>query len=165
MIESAKLMIANPRTGMLLRNLSGCLFAAVSICVKQSRPRYQWGPDCLFPFGICAHSTGDFPVVTRGVPARARDTATPRAPAALKPGRRRHDCIIRLDRPASAREATLFTYLSPAFRSVAGVLLLSQRLTVWRIGGVVLGLAGVPDLVLPELGHIERDAGRMWGYI
>jgi len=34
MIESAKLLIANPRTGTLLRNLSGCLFAAVSICVK-----------------------------------------------------------------------------------------------------------------------------------
>ena len=62
-------------------------------------------------------------------------------------------------------EATLLTYLSPAFTSVAGVLLLSERVTVWRIGGVVLGLAGVLVLVWPELSHVDIDAGRMWGYI
>jgi drug/metabolite transporter (DMT)-like permease len=62
-------------------------------------------------------------------------------------------------------EATLLTYLSPAFTSVAGVLLLSERVTVWRIGGVVVGLAGVLVLVWPELSHVDIDAGPMWGYI
>ncbi|MBW6424914.1 DMT family transporter [Rhizobium sp. XQZ8] len=62
-------------------------------------------------------------------------------------------------------EATLLTYLSPTFTSIAGVLLLSEKVTIWRIGGVVLGLAGVLVLVWPELGHQDMDAGRMWGYI
>ncbi len=62
-------------------------------------------------------------------------------------------------------EATLLTYLSPTFTSVAGVLLLSEKATIWRIGGVVLGLAGVLVLVWPELGYQDMDAGRMWGYI
>lgn len=62
-------------------------------------------------------------------------------------------------------EATLLTYLSPTFTSVAGVLLLSEKATVWRIGGVALGLAGVFVLVWPELGHQDMDDARMWGYI
>jgi drug/metabolite transporter (DMT)-like permease len=62
-------------------------------------------------------------------------------------------------------EATLLGYLSPAFTGVAGVLILSERLTVWRLGGVLLGLLGVLVLVWPELGHGMFDAGRLWGYV
>jgi len=38
------------------------------------------------------------------------------------------------------------------------VVLLSERLTIWRVGGLVLGFAGVIVLVWPELtgGTLER---------
>lgn len=45
----------------------------------------------------------------------------------------------------------MLTYLSPTFTSIAGVLLLSERVTIWRAGGVVLGLAGVLVLVWAEM--------------
>ncbi len=61
-------------------------------------------------------------------------------------------------------EATLLSYLSPGFTSIAGVMLLSERVTVWRVGGVLVGLAGVMVLVWPEVGHGDLDEARMWGY-
>jgi len=62
-------------------------------------------------------------------------------------------------------EATLLSYLSPTFTSIAGVLLLSERVTVWRVGGVVLGLAGVLILVWPEMGNTSFSGDRLWGYV
>lgn len=62
-------------------------------------------------------------------------------------------------------EATLLGYLSPTFTSIAGVLLLSERITVWRVGGVVLGLAGVLALVWPEIGQEDINGDRLWGYV
>jgi drug/metabolite transporter (DMT)-like permease len=62
-------------------------------------------------------------------------------------------------------EATLLSYLSPAFTSIAGVLLLAERLTIWRIGGVVLGLVGVVTLVWPEIGQADLNGSRLWGYV
>jgi len=71
-VTSAKPITENPSTGMLLRILSGLLFAGMSICVKQSRQRFR-SARSSFPFGVRAHPTGDFPMDSGGVPARACD--------------------------------------------------------------------------------------------
>lgn len=68
-------------------------------------------------------------------------------------------------------EAILIAQLSPVLMTVAAVFLLSERVTVWRLGGVILGFAGVVVLVWPELGrgvgpelNSETDQTRLLGY-
>lgn len=62
-------------------------------------------------------------------------------------------------------EAILIAQLSPLLTSIAAVLLLSERLTIFRIGGIVLGFAGVVTLVWPELGSNGKDDTRLLGVI
>ncbi|MEO0913631.1 MAG: DMT family transporter, partial [Pseudomonadota bacterium] len=59
-------------------------------------------------------------------------------------------------------EAILIAQLSPVLTAVAAVLILSERLTIWRVGGLALGFAGVLALVWPELGGGSSD--RLVGY-
>lgn len=61
--------------------------------------------------------------------------------------------------------ASLIGHLSPVLTAIAGALLLSERLTRWRIGGIVLGLGGVLVLVWPELGQGPTDSTRLAGYL
>lgn len=61
-------------------------------------------------------------------------------------------------------EATLIGHLSPVFMALAGALLLSERLTVWRVGGIGLGLLGVVALVAPDLGGTAFDQAKLVGY-
>lgn len=61
-------------------------------------------------------------------------------------------------------EAILIAQLSPILMAVAAVVVLSERLTVWRIGGLILGFAGVIVLVWPELGSGSTDTARLFGY-
>lgn len=55
-------------------------------------------------------------------------------------------------------EAILIAQLAPLLTAIAAVILLSERLTFWRVGGLALGFAGVIALVWPELsgGALER---------
>ncbi|MET1412729.1 DMT family transporter [Roseibium sp. HPY-6] len=62
-------------------------------------------------------------------------------------------------------EAILIAQLSPVLMAVAAVFLLSERITVWRVGGVGLGFAGVVVLVWPELNAGAAGEGRLMGYI
>jgi len=48
--------------------------------------------------------------------------------------------------------------------AVAAAVLLSERLTVWRLGGLCLGFAGVVVLVWPELDGGPTDRARLTGY-
>ena len=61
-------------------------------------------------------------------------------------------------------EAVLIAQLSPAIMAAAAVVLLSERLTAWRAGGLALGFAGVVVLVWPELGGGPTDRTRLIGY-
>ena len=67
----------------------------------------------------------------------------------------------------SVAEAVLIAQLSPMLMAVAAVWLLSERLTVWRVGGLALGFAGVVVLVWPELGGAgaDRRAGIVLGFL
>jgi len=48
-------------------------------------------------------------------------------------------------------EAILIAQLTPMFTAIGAVFFLSERLTLWRVGGLALGFAGVIVLVWPEL--------------
>jgi drug/metabolite transporter (DMT)-like permease len=54
-------------------------------------------------------------------------------------------------------EAVLIAQLSPVFTAIAAVVILSERMTPWRAGGLGFGFAGVVALVWPELGGGEGD--------
>ena len=60
-------------------------------------------------------------------------------------------------------EAILIAQLSPILMALAAVFVLSERLTVWRIAGLVLGFAGVVVLVWPDLKD-GLNTTRMTGY-
>ena len=70
-------------------------------------------------------------------------------------------------------EAALIAQLGPVLMAGAAGLLLSERLTRWRVGGLVLGFAGVIVLIWPELnseagGNSGLDSvlsARLIGYI
>ena len=62
-------------------------------------------------------------------------------------------------------EAILVAQLSPVLTAIAAVILLSERLTIWRITGLTLGLVGVIILVWPELRHDITDHTRLYGFV
>jgi len=64
----------------------------------------------------------------------------------------------------SLAEAILISQLSPILMAVGATFLLSERLTKWRVWGLVLGFCGVIVLVWPDLTTTTPDAGRLWGY-
>lgn len=158
-------MTENPRTGILLRILSGFLFAGMSICIKAVAADIPVGQIVFFrsafaliPLVIFLWMRAEFP---HGLATRRPLAHLLRSSLGAAAMFASFASIARLP----LAEATLLTYLSPTFTSIAGILLLSEKPTIWRIGGVVLGLAGVLVLVWPELGHQDMDTGRMWGYI
>lgn len=161
----ARPVTESPGTGILLRILSGFLFAGMSICIKAIAADIPIGEIVFFrsafaliPLVIFLWMRAEFP---HGLATRRPVGHLLRSSLGAAAMFASFASIARLP----LAEATLLTYLSPTFTSAAGVLLLSERPTIWRIGGVVLGLAGVFALVWPELGHQDMDAGRMWGYV
>lgn len=155
----------NPRIGILLRILSGFLFAGMSICIKAVAADVPVGEIVFFrsafalvPLVVFLWIRKEFP---QGLATRRPLGHLLRSSLGAAAMFASFASIARLP----LAEATLLTYLSPTFTSVAGVLLLFEQVTIWRVGGVVLGLAGVLVLVWPELGHHDMDSGRMWGYV
>ena len=63
----------------------------------------------------------------------------------------------------SVAEAVLIAQLSPMLTAIAAVILLSERLTRWRVLGLVLGFSGVVMLVWPELGGSNLERARLVG--
>jgi drug/metabolite transporter (DMT)-like permease len=59
-------------------------------------------------------------------------------------------------------EAILIAQLSPMLTAIAAVLLLNERLTIWRVAGLALGFLGVITLVWPELGS-NMESRRLLG--
>ncbi len=60
-------------------------------------------------------------------------------------------------------EAILIAQLSPMLTAIGAVFLLSERLTIWRIGGLALGFIGVIVLVWPELSGDGVESARLSG--
>ncbi|MCJ8335367.1 MAG: DMT family transporter [Epibacterium sp.] len=61
-------------------------------------------------------------------------------------------------------EAILISQLSPILLAVGAAFLLSEKLTKWRVGGLILGFLGVLVLVWPELCGVAHERGKLIGY-
>ncbi len=156
--------IERPRLGIALRILSGLLFATMAVCVKAVSDTVPVGEIvffrsafALFPLVVFLWLRAEFP---QGLTTRRPLGHLLRSSLGAAAMFASFASIARLP----LAEATLLSYLSPTFTSLAGVFLLSERVTVWRIGGVALGLIGVIVLVWPEIGQGAVDDERLWGY-
>ena len=65
----------------------------------------------------------------------------------------------------SVAEATLIAQLAPMLTALCAVVFLSERLTLWRIGGLALGFGGILLLVWPEIGGGGMEEARLTGVL
>lgn len=158
-------IVENPTTGITLRILSGVLFAGMSVCVKEVAGEVPVGQIVFFrsafaliPLVAFLCLRAEFP---HGLSTKRPFGHLLRSSLGAAAMFASFASIARLP----LAEATLLSYLSPTFTSIAGVALLSERMTIWRIGGVALGLAGVVVLVWPELGLVDLNGERLLGYV
>ncbi|UWU12614.1 DMT family transporter [Sinorhizobium medicae] len=154
----------NPRLGIVLRILSGLLFAIMAIFIKALSDHVPVGQIVFFrsafaliPLVIFLWLRSEFPA---GLATRRPVGHLLRSGFGAAAMFASFASIARLP----LAEATLLGYLSPVFTAVAGVTILSEKATIWRIGGVLLGVAGVLALVWPELGNGNGDVSRLVGY-
>ncbi|PJI84669.1 EamA domain-containing membrane protein RarD [Yoonia maricola] len=155
--------VDRPTLGTALRILSGVLFTGMIVCVKAVSEAAPLGQIVFFrsvfaliPLLIFLMLRREFPTGLRtkrplGHLVRSAFGAaamfTSFATVALLP----------------LAEATLLAQLSPVLTAIIAVLVLSERLTKWRVLGLALGLAGVIVLVWPDLGGGAVDQARLIG--
>lgn len=155
----------NPGLAIGLRILSGVLFAGMLICVKAVSGIVPLGEIVFFrsafaliPLVIFLWVRHEFP---GGLATKRPLGHLLRAGCGALAMFASFAAIARL----SVAEAILIAQLSPVLMAIAAVFTLSERLTVWRIGGLALGFAGVVVLVWPELGgNAVPDASRLIGF-
>ncbi len=153
-----------PALGIALRIVSGFFFAAMVVCIKGVSLDVPLGQVVFFrsffaliPLVIFLWLRAEFPV---GLRTRRPFGHLLRSGFGALAMFASFASIARLP----VAEASLIGHLAPLFTALAGAMILAERLTPWRIGGVALGLAGVLVLVWPELGQEETDARRLAGY-
>ncbi len=152
-----------PTLGIYLRVLSGLLGAGMFICVKAVSDTIPLGEIVFFrsffaiiPLVIFLWVRNEFPgglatkrpfahFLRAGFGALALFTA--------------FAALARLN----VAEAILIAQLTPILTAIAAVWLLSERLTVFRVGGIGLGFTGVVVLVWPELSLSDRNNARLVG--
>lgn len=154
----------NPGRAIGLRILSGVLFAGMLICVKAvsaavplSEIVFYRSAFALIPLVIFLWLRREFP---GGLATKRPMGHLLRASFGALAMFASFAAIARLN----VAEAILIAQLSPILMAIAAVVLLSERLTVWRIGGLAFGFAGVVVLVWPELGGHDADASRLVGF-
>ncbi|MEP3785801.1 DMT family transporter [Ascidiaceihabitans sp.] len=147
-----------PMYGVGLRVLSGLLFAGMFISVKAISADVPLGEIVFFrsffaliPLILFLWVRGEFP---GGLATKRPLDHVLRASFGAIALFTSFAALARLN----IAEASLLAQLSPILTALAAVVLLSERLTTWRIGGLTLGFAGVVALVWPELsgGALER---------
>lgn len=152
-----------PGLGIGLRVLSGILFTGMAICVKTvSDP---------VPLGQIVFFRSFFALIPLVIFLAIRHEF----PAGLKT-RRPFGHLVRSTFGAAAMftsfasvallplgEAVLLAQLTPVLTALAAVVLLSEKLTRWRVIGLALGVCGVLVLVGPDLGGGEFDTMRLIG--
>ena len=155
----------HPRLGISLRILSGVLFAGMFVSVKAVSADVPLGQIVFFrsffalvPLIIFLWVRGEFPA---GLATKRPGAHVLRAGFGALALFGSFAAVARLN----LAEAILIAQLSPILMAIGAAILLSERLTKWRIGGLALGFAGVIVLVWPELTVPARDGGRLVGYI
>jgi len=154
-----------PRLGIGLRILSGALFAGMVICVKAVSEDVPLGEIVFFrsafaliPLIMFLWLRGEFP---QGLASKRPIGHLVRASFGALAMFASFAAIARLN----VAEAILIAQLSPILMAIAAVVLLGERLTVWRVGGLAFGFAGVIVLVWPELGHNGASGARLIGFV
>ncbi|WP_420861519.1 DMT family transporter [Algirhabdus cladophorae] len=156
--------IDHPRFGIALRILSGALFAGMIICAKAVSEDVPLGEIVFFrsafamiPLILFLWLRGEFP---QGLATKRPIGHLIRASFGTLALFASFAAIARLN----VAEAVLIAQVSPILMALAAVVLLREQLTAWRIGGLVLGFAGVVVMVWPELGQSGADTARLVGF-
>ncbi|MEL6463655.1 MAG: DMT family transporter [Pseudomonadota bacterium] len=152
-----------PTFGISLRVLSGVLFTGMVICVKAASEAAPLGQIVFFRSFFALIPLVIFLTLRHEFPAGLRTTRplghlvrsffgaaamfTSFASVALLP----------------LAEAVLLAQLAPVLTAIIAVLVLSERLTRWRVLGLGFGVAGVLVLVWPDIGGGVADARRLLG--
>lgn len=152
-----------PGLGISLRILSGVLMAGMYVCVKAVSDDVPLGEIVFFrsffaviPLVIFLYLLNEFP---HGLATKRPFDHFLRASFGALSLFLSFAALARL----SVAEAILIAQLSPMLTAVGAVFLLTERLTVWRIMGLLLGFSGVVLLVWPELGGSEIERVRLIG--
>lgn len=154
-----------PRFGIALRVLSGVLMAGMFVCVKAVSEDVPLGEIVFFrsafaliPLVIFLWLRHEFP---QGLATKRPIGHLLRASFGALALFASFAAIARLN----VAEAILIAQLSPLLMAMAAVVLLGERLTVWRIGGLALGFAGVVVMVWPEFGAGVATGSRLLGFL
>ncbi|MEO9275982.1 DMT family transporter [Marinomonas sp. 5E14-1] len=151
--------------GINLRILSGLLAAGMFICIKAASDEVPLGEVVFFrsffailPLIIFLWLRKEFP---SGLATKRPLDHLLRASL----GTLAMFCAFAALARLNVAEAILIAQLSPLLTAIAAILLLSERLTIFRIGGIALGFSGVVTLVWPELGGDGENENRLFGVI
>lgn len=149
--------------GITLRVLSGVLFAGMFVCVKAAGPGVPLGEIvffrsffAVFPLVAFLWARGEFP---QGLATRKPVQHLMRASFGAASLFLSFAALVYL----SLAEALLIAQLSPILMAAFAVIFLSEKATVWRVVGVLVGFGGVVVLVWPELGRGSADSTRLLG--
>ena len=153
----------NPTLGIGLRILSGMLVTGMVICVKAVSEAAPLGQIVFFRSFFALLPLVIFLMVRHEFPSGLRTT-------------RPFGHLVRSFFGAAAMftsfasvallplaEAVLLAPLAPVLTAITAVVVLSERLTRWRVMGLAFGLAGVLVLVWPDIGGGTVDARRLLG--
>ena len=152
-----------PGLGIGLRVLSGALFTGMLVCIKAVSDEVPVGQSVFYRSLFALLPIVVFLLVRREFP---RGLATRRPLGhALRSGLGAAAMFASFAAVAMlpVAEATLLAQLTPVFMAIGGVLLLGERCSLNRAGGVVLALAGVAVLILPGL-NASSSNGQAAGY-
>lgn len=153
-----------PWFSIWLRILSGVLMAGMLICVKAVGTDVPLGEVVFFrsafaipPLILFLWLRGEFPsglATKRPIGHFVRASFGALALFAF------FAAVTRL----TLAEVTLIAQLTPIFMAIAAVGFLRERLTIWRVLGLVLCFGGVIVMVWPELGKGEATDTRFIGF-
>lgn len=152
-----------PTLGISLRILAGLLSAGMFVCVKAAGTEVPLGEVVFFrsffaviPLLLFLWIRGEFP---HGLATKKPFQHLLRSSFGAISLFTSFAALAYL----TLAEALLIAQLSPMLMAVCAVILLSERITVWRIAGVLVGFGGVLVLVWPELDTGTQDQPRLWG--
>lgn len=155
---------SNPRLGIILRVVSGVLFALMTLFVKLASDSIGLGQIVLFrstfamiPLVIFLMVRNEFP---QGLATKRPWGHLLRSGFGTAAMFASFAAIARLP----LADATLVNYTTPLITSLLGGILLGEALTRPRITGLLLGLAGVLVLTVPEMLGTEVNITRLTGF-
>lgn len=153
----------NPSLGIALRIVSGVMFTGMIVCVKALSEAAPIGQIVFFRSFFALIPLVIFLIVRNEFPGGLRN-------------KRPIGHLVRSFFGAAAMftsfasvallplaEAVLLAQLAPVLTAITAVVVLSERLTKWRVLGLAFGLAGVLVLVWPDIGGGTVDGRRLLG--